>query len=491
MLDIVVEKGHRGVTTAEVAERAGTREPTVLYHFPSKDHLLVAALRRSDEEQAAADSGGDADADLPARLRAFADSVTRRAGVLRLYAALAGEATTPGHPAQEYFAQRYAATVARYAMQAVPSFPWTGAARSASVLSLASALAITAFVPTARAHGPAPGSVPPDQDPPSPELTAAPGIGKSNPWTLNGYSGGANATGWAAQLQPAYAPDVTLKGIAMGGTPADPERPRPPTGAPRSRTSRPPPPVFRNATNLIGRPRPQPPTRLAVQWAGGQVTRSAHHLVPPAGWTDAGCSPMSLGVPGGQHRYTERRWETSMAKVRWHLMMSLDGFAAGPGHSLEWMSGVVVDPDVHRESIASLGAVLGGRRGYDALAEQNRQASKEPYGGAWSGPVFVLTHHPEDAVPDPGVTFLNCDVAEAVEIGLAAADGKDLELHSQDIARQCVERGLIDEFRVHLAPIMLGSGVRLFDCPGIEPVRWARIHDGHPAQAVDLRYRRA
>ncbi|MEV8529072.1 dihydrofolate reductase family protein [Streptomyces sp. NPDC052000] len=181
-----------------------------------------------------------------------------------------------------------------------------------------------------------------------------------------------------------------------------------------------------------------------------------------------------------------------MGKVRWHLMMSLDGFAAGPNHSMGWMSGVRNSPGVAEESIASLGAVLGGRRGYDALAERYPgQASKQPYGGAWSGPVFVLTHHPEDAIPDPGVTFLNCDVAEAVEIGLAAAGGKDLELHSQDIARQCVERDLIDEFRVHLAPVMLGSGVRLFDCPGIEPVRWARIHDGDPAQAVDLRYRRA
>ncbi|MBW8483138.1 lipase family protein [Actinomadura parmotrematis] len=54
-------------------------------------------------------------------------------------------------------------------------------------------------------------------------FTAAPGIGKDNPWTLNGYSGGAQATGWAAELQPSYAPDVELKGAAMGGTPADPE----------------------------------------------------------------------------------------------------------------------------------------------------------------------------------------------------------------------------------------------------------------------------
>ncbi|MFE3268490.1 dihydrofolate reductase family protein [Streptomyces sp. NPDC059215] len=181
-----------------------------------------------------------------------------------------------------------------------------------------------------------------------------------------------------------------------------------------------------------------------------------------------------------------------MGKVRWHLMMSLDGFAAGPGHSMDWMSGVRGSPGIVEESIAGLGAVLGGRRGYDAIAGRHPgEAGRQPYGGAWSGPVFVLTHHPEDAVPDAGVTFLDCDVAEAVETGLAAAGGKDLEIHGQDVARQCVERGLVDEFRVHLAPVMLGSGVRLFDCPGIEPVRWARIHDGDPAQAVDLRYRRA
>jgi dihydrofolate reductase len=184
--------------------------------------------------------------------------------------------------------------------------------------------------------------------------------------------------------------------------------------------------------------------------------------------------------------------KTSPGKVRWHLMMSLDGFAAGPGHSLDWAAGTTVRPGVHEEAIDSLGAVLGGRRGYDAIAARHPgEASRQPYGGAWSGPVFVLTHHPADAIPDPGITFLDCDVAEAVEIGLAAAAGKDLEIHSQDIARQCVERGLVDEFHVHLAPVMLGSGVRLFDAPGIDPVRWARIHDGDPTLAVELRYRPA
>ncbi|WP_435135909.1 lipase family protein [Actinacidiphila sp. bgisy144] len=48
------------------------------------------------------------------------------------------------------------------------------------------------------------------------------GVGSANPWALDGYSGGAEATGWAAQLQPSYAPDVKLAGAAIGGLPSDP-----------------------------------------------------------------------------------------------------------------------------------------------------------------------------------------------------------------------------------------------------------------------------
>ncbi|SEG77141.1 Secretory lipase [Actinacidiphila yanglinensis] len=48
------------------------------------------------------------------------------------------------------------------------------------------------------------------------------GIGRDNPWALDGYSGGAEATGWAAQLQTSYAPEVKLAGAAIGGLPSDP-----------------------------------------------------------------------------------------------------------------------------------------------------------------------------------------------------------------------------------------------------------------------------
>lgn len=174
-------------------------------------------------------------------------------------------------------------------------------------------------------------------------------------------------------------------------------------------------------------------------------------------------------------------------RVLWHLTMSLDGFMAGPNHEMDWMSGVTSSPGTVEEMVATTGAILAGRRGFDAGVE----GSRSPYGGAWQGPIFVLTHHPEDAAPSPGITFLNCDIGEAVETALAAAGGRNLEVFGADIARQCVNRGLIDEFYVHIAPVMLGDGVRLFDCPGVEPVRWERIYDGDPVRAVDLRYRPA
>ena len=100
----------------------------------------------------------------------------------------------------------------------------------------------------------------------------------------------------------------------------------------------------------------------------------------------------------------------------------------------------------------------------------------------------MLTHHPEDAAPADGVTFLDCDPAEAVRIGLEAAGGKNLEVLSPTIGRQLLERGLIDEIDLHVAPVLLGEGIRLYDKPGGEPVRLHRVGDGDPTAAVNVRY---
>ncbi|KPM57035.1 TetR family transcriptional regulator [Frankia sp. CcI49] len=121
VLDLVMEKGHAQVTIAEVARRVATSEATVLYHYPSKDHLLVAALERDDElavDRAERDgvppSAGLPGLDLDA-LGAYAGGEGVREAVMRLRVVLAGQAAIPGHPAEEYVAQHHRAAVETYA----------------------------------------------------------------------------------------------------------------------------------------------------------------------------------------------------------------------------------------------------------------------------------------------------------------------------------------------------------------------------------------
>jgi AcrR family transcriptional regulator len=117
VLELVDELGHEGVTTALVAARSGISEPTVLYHFPSRDHLLVAALERADDidaELAGADIAG-LTLDLDA-LRAVVNAELRdREHRVRLLVMAGGLAATPDHPAAGYLARRQRRAVAVFA----------------------------------------------------------------------------------------------------------------------------------------------------------------------------------------------------------------------------------------------------------------------------------------------------------------------------------------------------------------------------------------
>jgi len=176
--------------------------------------------------------------------------------------------------------------------------------------------------------------------------------------------------------------------------------------------------------------------------------------------------------------------QTASGKVLWHFSMSLDGFVAGPNHEMNWFRDDLTNrPGLIDEYVTTTGAVLGGRAGWDMAAATGAR----PYGN-WVGPIFVLTHHPEDATPADGVTFLTCDPAEAVRIGLEAAGGKNLEVMSPTIGRQLLELGLIDEIDLQIAPVLLGDGIRLYDNPGSEPIQLHRV-DADPNSEVNVRYR--
>lgn len=176
--------------------------------------------------------------------------------------------------------------------------------------------------------------------------------------------------------------------------------------------------------------------------------------------------------------------QVAAGKVLWHFSMSLDGFVAGPGHAMDWMTGFTGREGIIDEYTSTTGAVLGGRTGWDLYPDPTAT-----YGGAWQGPIFVLTHRPDDAAPAEGVTFLSCDVAEAVRIALEAAGGKNVEVLSPSIGRQLLELGLIDEIDLHVAPVLLGDGIRLYDNPGGPRIPLALQNGDEPFVEVNLRYR--
>jgi AcrR family transcriptional regulator len=102
-LALVVERGHRALTTLAVANRAGISEPGLLYHYPSKEAVLVAALERFDEQQLSQLGPGEAVESAPER----AALGVRRTNIVHLYTALMAEASNPEHPAHHYFKERW------------------------------------------------------------------------------------------------------------------------------------------------------------------------------------------------------------------------------------------------------------------------------------------------------------------------------------------------------------------------------------------------
>jgi dihydrofolate reductase len=179
-----------------------------------------------------------------------------------------------------------------------------------------------------------------------------------------------------------------------------------------------------------------------------------------------------------------------MGIVLWHTTMSVDGFIAGPDHDMDWVFRYAFDDAAVEEVMRATGAILAGRNSF-SVGERDAgtgKGSEAPYEGAWSGPQFVLTHRPP-AEPVPGVTFLSGDIRAAVATGLEAADGRNLEVFGADIARQVVEAGLMDELHVHVVPLLLGDGVRLFGRAGEPPVELEQVSSRTNGTVTSLRYR--
>ena len=210
-----------------------------------------------------------------------------------------------------------------------------------------------------------------------------------------------------------------------------------------------------------------------------------------------------------------------MPKVRADISMSLDGFVAGPNASLEdplgvggmqlhewalrleaWRSAhglpggeVDVDSDLITESTGSTGAVVMGRHMFSG---GSGPWEDDPNRDGWWGdeppfhaPVFVLTHHPRERSEMQGgtsFTFVTDGVESAVRQAKAEAGEQDvLVAGGGAVVQQALAAGLLDEIQVHVAPVLLGSGVRLFEDAAPAGLEITRVIAG--PQATHIRYR--
>lgn len=177
-----------------------------------------------------------------------------------------------------------------------------------------------------------------------------------------------------------------------------------------------------------------------------------------------------------------------MAKVLYSATMSLDGYIAGPGGDMSWLTALIGPNPTVADVISKVGAVLVGNRSYRG-DDPHRDTPREGkvFGGGWDGPQFVLTHHAPDR-PVPGITFAG-DLIDAVTAAKRAAGDKYVNVIGADVARQCLAAGLVDEILVFVAPLLLGDGVRLLDQPGGTDIALERVSTGEAPNATNLWFR--
>lgn len=176
-----------------------------------------------------------------------------------------------------------------------------------------------------------------------------------------------------------------------------------------------------------------------------------------------------------------------MARLLYAATMSLDGFIAGPGGDMQWLSEHVGPNPLAERLVDDIGALLVGGNTYYGDDPNRGTDAEGAFGGRWHGPQVVLTHRPP-AEPVPDTTFL-ADLADAVATSKAAAGDRYVNVLGANVARQCLEAGVLDEILMIVAPVLLGDGVRMFDHPGGTNVRLERTHVSDVPTATNLWYR--
>jgi dihydrofolate reductase len=183
-----------------------------------------------------------------------------------------------------------------------------------------------------------------------------------------------------------------------------------------------------------------------------------------------------------------------MGKVMFGLSMSLDGFIADknddPSEVFAWM-GSAMDQfhEIVGDALNQTAAVIMGRRTFDQIYSE--QGWVFPDGTAPDWPVLVLQSQTRDSVKK-GKTqfyFVTTGIESAIAQAQQLAGEKDVALHGASAVQQALKAGLLDEFHLNIAPVLLGEGVRLFDHLGAQPIHLERTRTLETPGATHLSFR--
>jgi dihydrofolate reductase len=211
-----------------------------------------------------------------------------------------------------------------------------------------------------------------------------------------------------------------------------------------------------------------------------------------------------------------------MSKLRCHISISLDGFVAGPNQSEEkplgeagerlhdWIVALRAWREPHgleggevnastpvvEESLADVGAEIMGRGKFGPPG--GGPWGDDPWPGWWGDdppfhmPVFVLTHHQREplTLSDTTFTFVTDGIDAALEQARAAAGEKDVLIGGgAELINQCLAAGLLEELELHVVPVLLGDGARLFDNLGDDEVQLEQLRAIEAPGVTHLKYR--
>ena len=194
-----------------------------------------------------------------------------------------------------------------------------------------------------------------------------------------------------------------------------------------------------------------------------------------------------------------------MTTVTCDITVSSDGFAAGPNQSLEkplgegaeklhrWMFEQPAENAAQIDAILDAGAYIMGRNMFGPI----RGDWHDDWTGWWGdeppyhAAVFVLTHYPREPLTMAGgttFTFVTDGVESAMEQARAAAGERSVAIAGgASTVRQFLAAGLIDELRLHVSPVVLGTGEPLLE--GFEEVTLDQVSSVETELVTHVTYR--